>query len=116
MPIIGQTGVSSSHTYGTLNTYGNYGIYSGTTNYTPTYGIVGTTTVSKMQYTRELRLYIVRAQSLGTKKLDILYEGSVKSVGSSSQLSRVMPAMIEALFKKFPGKSGETRSETIPIK
>ncbi|NIA10359.1 MAG: DUF4136 domain-containing protein [Nitrospiraceae bacterium] len=116
LPIIGQTGVSSSQTYGTLNTYGNYGTYSGNTNYTPTYGVVGTTTVSKMEYTRGLRLYIVNAQSLSTKKLDILYEGSVKSAGSSSQLSRVMPAMIKALFKKFPGKSGETRSETIPVK
>jgi len=115
VPIFGQTGVSSSSTFGTLSTYGNYGTYSGTTTYTPTYGIVGSSTVSITEFSRGLWLYIVEAKSVGTKNLNILYEGSVKSSGSSSQLSRVMPAMVEALFKKFPGKSGETRTETIPI-
>ncbi|PPE69957.1 hypothetical protein C1702_08815 [Caldimonas thermodepolymerans] len=115
IPIFGQTGVSSSTTYGTLNTYGNYGSYSGTTTYTPTYGVVGSSTVSRTEYARGLWLYIVDAKSVGTEKLNVLYEGNVKSTGSSSQLSRVMPAMIQALFKSFPGKSGATRTETTPI-
>lgn len=115
VPIFGQTGVSSSTTYGTLNTYGNYGTYSGTTTYTPTYGVVGSSTVSRTEFSRGLWLYIVDAKTVGTKNLNVLYEGSVKSSGSSSQLSRVMPAMVEALFKKFPGKSGESRTETISI-
>jgi len=115
VPIFGQTGVSSSTTHGTLNTYGNYGTYSGTTTYTPTYGIVGSSTVSRTEYSRGLWLYIVDAKSVGTKNLNVLYEGSVKSSGSSSQLSRVMPAMIEALFKEFPGKNGKTRTETTAI-
>ena len=111
VPIFGQTGVSSSTTYGTLNTYGNYGTYSGITTYTPTYGVVGSSTVSRTEYSRGLWLYIVDAKSVGTKNLNVLYEASVKSSGSSAQLSRVMPAMIEALFKEFPGKSGGTRTE-----
>jgi hypothetical protein len=112
VPIFGQTGVSSSTTYGTLSTHGNYGTYSGTTTYAPTYGIVGSSTVSRTEYSRGLWLYIVDAESVGTEQLNVLYEGSVKSTGKSSQLSRIMPAMVEALFKKFPGKSGETRTET----
>jgi len=116
VPIFGKTGVSSSTTYGTLNTYGNYGTYSGTTTYTPTYGVVGSSTVSRTKYSRGLWLYIVDTKSVGTKNLNVLYEASVKSSGSSSQLSRVMPAMIEALFKEFPGKSGKTRTETTAIK
>lgn len=115
IPIFGQTGVSSSTTYGTLSTYGNYGTYSGTTTYTPSYGIVGSSTVSRREYSRGLSLYVVDANSVGTGKLNVLYEGSVKSSGSSSQLPRVMPAMIEALFKSFPGKSGATRRELVPI-
>ena len=115
IPIFGQTGVSSATTYGTLSTHGNYGTYSGTTTYTPSYGIVGSSTVSRTEYSRGLWLYIVDAKSVGTGKINVLYEGSVKSSGSSSQISRVMPAMIKALFKKFPGKSGETRTETISI-
>ena len=115
IPIFGKTGVSSSTTYGTLNTYGNYGTYSGTTTYTPTYGVVGSSTVSRTEYNRGLWLYIVDAKSVGTKNLNVLYEASVKSSGSSAQLPRVMPAMIEALFKKFPGKNGDTRTETTAI-
>jgi hypothetical protein len=53
---------------------------------------------------------------MGTEKLNVLYDGSVKSSGPSSQLSEVIPAMIEALFKSFPGKSGETRREIVPIR
>lgn len=115
IPIFGQTGVSSSTTYGTLSTYGNYGSYSGTTTHTPTYGVVGSSTVSRTEYSRGLWLYIVDANSIGTEKLNVLYEGNVKSAGSSSQLSRVMPVMIQALFKSFPGKSGATRTETSPL-
>ncbi|PXX95909.1 DUF4136 domain-containing protein [Halomonas sp. LBP4] len=115
IPVFGQTGVSSSTTYGTLSTYGNYGTYSGTTTYTPNYGIVGSSTVSRTEYGRGLWLYIIDASSVGTETLNVLYEGSVRSSGSSSQLSRVMPAMIEALFKSFPGKSGETRRVLVPM-
>lgn len=115
IPIFGQTGVSSSSTYGTLNTYDNYGTYSSTTTYTPTYGVVGSSIVSTITYSRGLFLYIVDRKSVGSGKLRILYEGSVKSSGSSSQLSKVMPAMIKALFKEFPGKSGLTRREIIPL-
>jgi hypothetical protein len=116
VPIFGQTGVSSSHTQGTINTYGNYGTYSGTTTYTPTYGVVGSQTVSRTEYNRELALYIVESKGLGTENLNILYQGNVKSAGRSSQLPKVMPAMIEALFKEFPGDSGETRVERTSIK
>lgn len=38
MPMWGQTGYSSSQTYGTIGAGGNY---SATTNYTPTYGVTG---------------------------------------------------------------------------
>ena len=79
VPLFGQTGVSSSHTYGTVNTYGNYGTYSGTTTYTPTYGIIGSKAVSRTEYSRELWLYIADAKSVGTENLNILYEGNVKS-------------------------------------
>jgi len=37
LPVWGQTGVSSSHTYGTATAYGNTASYSGTTTYTPSY-------------------------------------------------------------------------------
>lgn len=111
VPIFGQTGVSSSTTRGTINTYGNTATYSGTTTYTPTYGVVGSSTVSRRKYTRVLLLRMVEAKSLGTEKVNVLYQASVGSSGSSSQMSKVVPAMIKALFKYFPGKSGSTWSD-----
>ncbi|MEI8594023.1 DUF4136 domain-containing protein [Photobacterium sp. Hal280] len=117
VPIYGQTGVSSSTTYGTLNNYGQFGTYSGTTTYTPSYGVVGTSTYSKTEYERGMWLFMVDAKSIGsgTENLKILYEATIKSSGSSSQLSRIMPAMIQALFEEFPGESGKARIETIAL-
>ncbi len=112
IPSYGQPRVSFNTTHGT---YSDYGTHFGSTIQKPTYGIVGSYGVSITEYGRSLWLYIVDANSMGTEKLNVLYEGSVKSSGSSSQLSRVIPAMIEALFKSFPGKNGETRREIVPI-
>lgn len=44
-------------------------------------------------------------------ELKIVYEGSVVSAGPLMPLSNIMPAMIEALFREFPGESGVTRKE-----
>lgn len=108
-PIIGQTGVSSSHSYGTLQSYGSYGTYSGTTTYTPTYGVVGSGVTSSTEYTRFLKLDILDKKALTEKQIKKLYEAKVVSRGSSGQLSAVLPTMIKALFEDFPGKSGSTR-------
>lgn len=113
-PIIGQTGVSSSHTYGTFQSYGSYGTYSGTTTYTPTYGVVGTGVTSHTQYMRFLKLDVLDKISLAEGKIKKLYEGKVVSRGSSSYMSAVLPTMIKALFEDFPGKSGSTRTSTRP--
>lgn len=108
-PIIGQTGVSSSHTSGTLYSYGGYGTYSGTTTYTPTYGVVGTGVTSSTEYTRFFKLDLLDKKALTEKQIKKLYEAKVISRGSSRQLSAVLPTMIKALFEDFPGKSGSTR-------
>jgi Domain of unknown function (DUF4136) len=114
-PIIGQTGVSSSSTQGTIQSYGSYGTYSGTTTYTPTYGVVGTGVTSQTEYTRVLRLDIVDKQALAGGNIKKLYEGKVVSSGSSSQLVQVLPTMIKALFEDFPGQNGSTRRSTRPL-
>ena len=41
MPVYGQTGISESTKYGTVTTEGDSKYYTGTTRYTPTYGITG---------------------------------------------------------------------------
>jgi hypothetical protein len=108
-PIIGQTGTSSSHTFGTLQSYGNYGTYSGTTTYTPTYGVVGAGATSRTEYARFLKLDILDKRALIENRVRKLYEAKVTSRGSLGELSSVLPTMVKALFEEFPGKNGSTR-------
>ncbi len=74
-------------------------------------GIVGSEDISETVFDRSLKLYIVEKDSMKP-----LYEASVKSSGSSSRLAAVMPFMIKALFKEFPGESGTNRHEEIPMR
>ncbi|MFQ5917586.1 MAG: hypothetical protein ACE5I0_07235, partial [Candidatus Binatia bacterium] len=66
---------------------------------------------SYSQYSSVLLMHIVDKASLGTGKAMIIYEAKVKSEGYSNQLAEVMPVMIKAMFKEFPGKNGSTRTE-----
>ena len=113
-PIIGQTGVSSSYTTGTIQSYGGgYAAYSGTTYNTPTYGVVGSGVGSRKVYTRFLRVDLVDRSALTSGTVRKVFEGRIVSSGSNDQLSFVMPTMIRAFFEEFPGKSGSTRTVTL---
>jgi hypothetical protein len=114
-PIIGQTGVSSANTYGTVNRYGNTATYSGTTTYTPSYGVVGSGVGSRIEYKRVVRLDILNKADLAAGNIHKVYEGEVVSSGSTGQLSAVMPTLLNALFKDFPGKSGQPKTVKLPI-
>ena len=99
LPVWGQTGVSSSTTYGTLSTYGNYGTYSGTTTYNPTYGITGYTS-HVGTYTTYFRFLVLDALDLSeykkSKKEVQLWKTTVTSTGSSGDPRRVFPVMVAA--------------------
>lgn len=115
VPVYGQTGVSSSYTTGTVNAYNNgygrtTGNYSGTTTYTPIYGVVGSSTYSYSTYNRFLMLYIY-----DKNKKQVVYEGKVNSVGSSSSITLVIDEMIESLFTDFPGESGKSKRVSRPF-
>lgn len=113
-PIIGQTGVTSSYTTGTIQSYGGgYATYSGSTFHTPVYGVVGAGTRSRTEYSRFVRLDLVDRAALSGGNIKRVYEGRVTSQGSSGQLSAVMPAMVRALFEDFPGKSESIRTITL---
>jgi hypothetical protein len=113
-PIMGRTGTASSYTSGTIQNYGGgYATYSGTTYNTPTYGVVGTGSGSRTEYSRFIRVDLVDRSALAAGNIKKVYEGRVNSQGSSGQLSVVMPAMVRALFEDFPGKSGSNRTVTL---
>jgi hypothetical protein len=92
-PIIGQTGTSSSSTYGTINTYGNALNYTSRTYNNPTYGIVGSQTHSG-SYTTYKRYIIISAINLAEYKIankkNPIWKTSVVSTGSVGDLRRVL--------------------------
>jgi hypothetical protein len=101
MPVFGQTGISGANTVGSVDASGNY---QATTTFTPTYGETGYVPVSSVRYTRFLRLSIAdRASSRA------VYQADVVSVGNSGTIALIVPVMLNALFRDFPGKNGETR-------
>ncbi len=117
-PIRGQTGVASSYTTGTVNYnygYGNQGTFSGYTTYTPTYGVTGYRSDSETVYTRRVRLQMFDKASLAKRKPKVLYDANVTSEGMYGHIAQVMPTIIKALFKEFPGENGSTREETLSI-
>lgn len=109
-PIYGQTGVSSSYTYGTVNTYGNYGTYSGTTVDTPSFGVVGHRNSERTSYVRALYVDVYAPGKEIRAVPEKVYEGKAVSEGSSDNLSIVMPMIIDSLLENFPGTSGETKT------
>jgi hypothetical protein len=115
-PIIGQTGVAGSTTTGTVNRFGSMASVNATTTYTPTYGVVGSGTRTDTIYKRFFDLEVVEMASLSSGTPKKLYEGKALSSGSSPQLARVMPYMVESVFKEFPGPSPQTKAYRISEK
>lgn len=117
IPIWGQTGGGTSTTTGTATAYNPAtmntarGNYSSTTYTTPTYGVVGSHTLSKTHYTRYLDTQIYDwKRSLAENKLVGVWEAKATSVGESSSFATVSKCMVQAVFTEFR-KSGSERVE-----
>lgn len=86
VPTWGQTGVSSSTTYGTINSYGNgYGTLSSSTTYTPTYGVTGsyTSQVTDTFYTIIISLKAYDFAKFKQKDKDELWETQIALTSST---------------------------------
>src|SRR5215472_17603306 len=106
VPLFGQTGggveTFSTNTSGTVGGTPYSGVSSGSVHIPPTYGVIGLLPVTT--FTRAVVLYIVDVpQSLISGALMKTFEATAGSAGSSGALAVVMPAMIAAIFKDFPG-------------
>ena len=99
LPVWGQTGISSSKTYGTVTSYGSYASYQGTTTYTPTYGIKGYSS-HVGSYTTFFRFLILDAVDLKeyrrSEKVVEAWRTTVTSSGSSGDLRLVFPVLVAA--------------------
>ena len=83
-PIIGQTGVSSSTTYGNINSYGSY---NSTTYNNPSYGVVGSSTYTYDTYTRFLSV-----KGLDRRGEEV-FDTQAVSAGSSGDIDKVLPIL-----------------------
>jgi hypothetical protein len=113
IPQFGQTGVQSSQTFGTVQSYGYGATYSGMTTYTPSYGITGLTPRSgtRRLYTRAIVLHIYDI-SQGDEPVK-LYESAVTSRGSSGTMGEVIDEIVASLFQDFQATGVRTISIAI---
>ncbi|MCB2099407.1 MAG: DUF4136 domain-containing protein, partial [Rhodobacterales bacterium] len=68
----------------------------------------GEQSVTRTVYAAFLTLDLVERDSLGTDATHKVFEGRVVTSTRHPLLPTVMPAMVRALFHRFPGNSGET--------
>jgi hypothetical protein len=104
-PVFGQTGGGTSTFSGNTGS----GYFSGSTYSAPTYGVVGSRTFSYTVFTRKLDVEIIDRKSLNADTQKKIYEAKAISTGSSGELPRVLPYMIESVFREFPAKNGQSR-------
>ena len=110
LPVWGQTGVSSSYTSGSVNVYGNSGTYSGTTTYTPSYGVTGYQNIqgSNTTFTRHAFLTAYDLEEYRrTEKEKIIWDTRIASTGSSGDLRLVFPIMIAAAIDHIGTNTGK---------
>lgn len=119
IPHFGQTGVSSSSTYGTVQSYGGgYGTYSGTTTYQPKYGITGYSSHvgTYTTFTRGLFLTAVDLKVYQeTEKIRELWKVTAISTGISSDLRLVFPYLVTAA-QPYLGQSTDKKAVKITLR
>jgi len=116
LPVWGQTGVSSSYTYGTISSYGSSGTFSGTTTYTPTYGITGyqSRVGTRIAYFRFMSLDAYDLNEYKkTQEAVQVWKTTVTSTGSSGDIRRVFPALVAASKDYIGSNTGQQVTKTL---
>jgi hypothetical protein len=115
-PIFGQVPSGNSTTTGTVSTYGSTAVLQATTTAQTETGIIGTGVGSRVEFDRALRVLMYALPSYrSTQKLERVYEGEIRSTGSTGDLPTVMPVLVRGLLDDFPGTSGTTRRVRVPF-
>jgi hypothetical protein len=89
--------------------WGGYGAWNGPLD--DSYGYTDT----HQLYIREVELNIYRGANYNSPQKLRVFEGHALSAGQNGQLEPVMPYILDALFKDFPGRSGETQTVSIQV-
>ena len=109
-PVFGQTGGGTTFTTGTVYAGGQSAGYSGYSTTPATFGVTGVANEMGVAYTRIAELTISKS-----KTGQVIWQGRNRSSGSNGEIAKVLPTMIDALLKDFPGQSGKTRFISLPM-
>jgi hypothetical protein len=93
-----------------------YGIHYKNTHYEDTYEVTRYELDPCPRIVGKFKLYIVDKSSIDTGKTKTLYRAEAESGVNSCRVPKVIPAIIKAIFKDFPGKSGSTRKLKLSAK
>jgi Domain of unknown function (DUF4136) len=112
-PVYGRTGGGFEEHSGTYTSFdpSSSGTYAGTTYSSPKYGLLGMDISSRTEYLRGMRLTMYR----NAPDMPSVFEGNVRSTGEADSFTAVSRCLIRAMFKDFPGKSGETMKVVMPM-
>ena len=105
----------NGQTADTAATPGKQGATAGTTTDTSGNGSSKDQKAPLPEYKRQLHFNMLDKKAYDNGETKKLYEARVVSTGTSGRITEVMPSLIKALFKDFPGKSGETRRVVMPL-
>ena len=72
-------------------------------------------TDTRQLFVRRVELDIYRGATYDSPKKERVFEGRALSTGQNGQLEPVMPYILDALFKEFPGRSGETVTVSVQV-
>ncbi len=72
-------------------------------------------TETRQLFTRRVALNMYRGATFVTGPKLRLFEGRAISTGLNGQVETVMPYMLDAIFKEFPGPSGRTRTVAVEV-
>lgn len=116
IPVFGQTGISSSHTTGSVSRFGNSATYRQTTTNIPSYGLTGFHNVerSSTQFTRHVFLTAYDFSNFReTDEFVVLWDTRIVSIGSSGDLRQVFPVMIAAAMDQIGTNTGKILTVSI---
>jgi hypothetical protein len=111
VPIYGQTGGGTTYSSGTISSGSRMGSYSGTSTTMPTYGMVGAIPYDVTTYKRLVNIDVYSKKN-NTQPVKV-YEVRAQSVGSCGNINMVLFTIIDGVFLNFPGVNGQTRKVSV---
>ena len=111
-PIFGQIAGGSTNYSGTVYSGGRAANYSGTATTVPQYGVVGAGSGSITNYVQYVHIFILEGKLNQEGQVVRRYEGKAQGAGYLTDLTKIAPSGLKALFLEFPGPSGVSKTET----